>query len=304
MKYNWSVIGHEKELKQIESDIETGNVSHGYLLAGPNSIGKFTVAKKMAGILQCNNNFCHECPTCIQIQKGGHLDTMEILDNGESIGIDEMHTLVERLNMSKQSNYKICLIQSVERMTVAAANRFLKTLEEPPSDTIFIMTTNSMRLVLPTILSRARVITFRSVSAKYLEELLKQTYPDKDDESIKQASIFSLGRIGKAVHFMTNPDSLSQYIAIYHDVQNFLEFKSVIGRFSYVDSLLEDEDTAERKISVFLDILTHVLRSKSLENPSAAKKYINTLSKVDEHAILLRKNVNKRLVLENLMLAI
>jgi DNA polymerase III gamma/tau subunit len=53
MRYNWSIIGHEKQLAQIELDIKSGNLSHAYLLAGPNSVGKFTVANKFAGILQC-----------------------------------------------------------------------------------------------------------------------------------------------------------------------------------------------------------------------------------------------------------
>lgn len=300
MKYNWSIIGHEKELKQIESDIETGNIVHAYLLAGSNSIGKFTVAKKMAGILQCNNNFCHECPTCIQVQKGSHLDTIEMLDEGESIGINDVRVLIERLNMSKQSNYKIALLQSIERMPREAANSFLKILEEPPADTIFIMTTNSMRFILPTILSRVRVIVFRNVSVKYLEELLRKNYPDKDTEAIKQASIFSLGRVGKAVHLIENPDSLTYYIAVYHDIRNFLEHKSVAARFSYVESLLENE----KNVAIFFDILAHVLRSKILEDPVSAKKHINTLLKLSEAAILLKKNVNDRLVLENLMLAL
>ena len=58
MKYNWSIIGHEKQLERIEKDISSGNLAHAYLLLGPNSVGKSTVARKMAGILQCENDFC------------------------------------------------------------------------------------------------------------------------------------------------------------------------------------------------------------------------------------------------------
>ncbi|MFA6992804.1 MAG: AAA family ATPase [Candidatus Gracilibacteria bacterium] len=300
MKYTWGIIGHEKELAQIEADIETGNLSHAYLLAGQNSIGKFTVAKKMAGILQCNNNFCHECSTCIQVQKGSHLDTIELLDNGESLKIDQIRSLIERICMSKQSNYKIILMQTVERMPREAANSFLKTLEEPPANTIFVMTTNNVRAILPTILSRTRIINFKSLPIGYLEGLLKEHYPDKDPEAIKHACIFSLGRVGKAVHLIESPEALSDYVSMYHDIRNFLEHKSVVSRFSYVNSLLENEG----KVSIFLDILAHVLRSKLLENPSSSQSYINTLLKLDEGGILLKKNVNDRLVLENLMLAL
>lgn len=302
MKYNWSIIGHEKQLKQLEDDIESGNLSHAYLLAGANSVGKFTLAKKMAGILQCENNFCHECPTCIQIEKGGHLDTIEFFDNGESIKIGDVRALIERLSMSPQSKYKIVILQSIERMTLDAANSFLKILEEPPARTIFIMTTNDVHFILPTIVSRVRVVMFRSVSVAYLKEKLGELYPDVDAETINNASIFSLGRIGKAVHFIENPDSLINYTKVYHDVQNFLERRNVVDRFSYVEDLVSDE--AGHSVDTFFDILRHVLRSKILEGDTNRDQYINTLLKIDETAILLKRNVNDRLALENLMLSL
>lgn len=298
MKYNWSIIGHEKQLKQIEKDIESGNLAHAYLLVGSNSIGKHTVAKKLAGILQCENNFCHECNTCIQVQKGSHLDTIEMNDEGESIKIEDVRNLVERLSMTRQSQYKVILIQSIERMTVEAANSFLKILEEPPSRTIFIITTNDIKLLLPTIVSRVRVVKFNPVSATYLTNKLLELYPNHDKDIIKQVSLFSLGRTGKAMQLIEKPDALADYIKVYHDIQNFLDHKNVVDRFSYVEDFSLEED----KIESFFNILKHVLRSKILENDPNSAKHINTLSKIDEAGILLKKNVNPRLVLENLML--
>jgi DNA polymerase-3 subunit delta' len=300
MKYNWSIIGHEKQLLQIETDIESGNLSHAYLLVGSNSIGKHTVAKKMAGILQCENNFCHECSTCIQAQKGSHIDTIELNDDGESIKIEQVRDLVDRLSMTGQSKYKIVLIQSIERMTTEAANSFLKILEEPPARTIFIITTNDIMLLLPTIVSRVRVVKFNPVSALYLMKKLQELYPDQSAETIKRISLFSLGRTGKAIHLMESPEALADYVKVYHDVQNFLDHRSIVDRFSYV----EDFSTEPDKIESFFNILKHVLRSKVLEGAKESPKYINTLSKIDEAGILLKKNVNSRLVLENLMLAL
>lgn len=298
MKYNWSIIGHEKQLLRIEKDIESGNLAHAYLMAGPNSVGKNTVAKKMAGILQCENDCCHQCNVCLQVQKGCHLDTIEFDDDGESIKIDAVRRVVERLGMTGQSRYKVVLIQGVERMTTEAANSFLKMLEEPPQKTVFIMTTNNIRLLLPTILSRVRIIKFGSVSAKYLQEKLLELYPDSDESTINMVSLFSLGKTGKAVHLMENPDSLANYLKIYHDVQNFLTYRNIADRFSYVENLAVVPD----QIETFLNIMAHVLRSKMLENDPLAGRYIQTLTKIDEAASLLKKNVNTKLVLENLML--
>ncbi|MCK9186525.1 AAA family ATPase [Candidatus Gracilibacteria bacterium] len=299
MKYNWSIIGHEKQLKMIESDILNGSIFHAYLLAGPNSVGKNTVAKKMAGILQCSNDFCHACPTCLQVEKGVHLDTIEMIDDKESIGIDDIRKIIERCNMTCQANYKIFLIQTVERMTVAAANSFLKVLEEPPQRTIFILTTNNIRAVLPTVVSRVRVVNFAAVSAGYLEKKLRELYPENDEETIKKVSLFSLGKTGKAVNLMENPSELANYIKVYNDVMFFLEHRNITDRFSYVNEFAEDEG----KLETFVSILYNVLRSKILDGQDA-EEHIDTVLKIDEAMTLIKKNVNLKLVLENLMLSL
>ncbi len=298
MKYNWSIIGHEKQLLQIEHDIASGNLAHAYLLAGPNSIGKSTVARKMAGILQCPNDFCHKCPTCLQVSKRSHPDTFEFANHDDSIGIDDVRRLVERLTMTGQSNYKILLIRKLERMTVPAANSFLKILEEPTERTIFIMTTDNVRLLLPTVISRVRVIKFLSSSVVFLESKLRELFPEEDAETIKKASLFSLGMTGRAVRLIENPDVLAHNIKVYHDVQNLLSVKNVSARFSYLSDILEEDGAVE----TFLNMTTHVLRSKLLEGGPGARKHLIALSKIDDTGILLKKNVNPRLALENLML--
>lgn len=300
MKYNWSIIGHEKQLLQIEKDLESGNLAHAYLLSGPNSVGKNTVAKKMAGILQCENDFCHNCNACTQIEKGCHVDTVVFEDDGESIKIETVRKILERLSMTRQAPYKILLVQSLERMGVEAANSFLKMLEEPPERTIFIMTTDNVRLILPTILSRVRVVQFNSVSHLYLREKLKSLYPERDAETLETVSLLSMGKTGKAVHLMEHPESLAEYLKIYHDIQNFFAYKSVVERFSYIEEMAEDP----KKIETFINILTHVVRSQMLELKKDSPKQIKALSKINEAAMLLKKNVNVRLVLENLMLQI
>ena len=106
-----------------------------------------------------------------------------------------------------------------------------------------------------------------------------------------------MGKTGKAVHLMENPDSLANYTKVYHDVQNFLDHKNIVDRFYYVESLLQDE----KMVELFLEILTHVLRSKMLEGESRLR-FAEVLSRVGEAGALNKKNVNSRLLLENLML--
>ncbi len=300
MKYNWSIIGHEKQLERIEEDIKSDNLAHAYLLVGPNSVGKSTVAKKLAGILQCENDFCHKCKNCIQTEKGCHIDVCELVDDKESIKIGTMRKIVEHLAMTRQSKYKILLIQRLERMTIEAANSFLKTLEEPPENTIFIMTTNNVSLILPTIISRVRTIRFNNVSYSYLSKKLVELYPNSDEETLNKVNLFSTGKTGKAVQLMENPEVLAEYMHLYNVVQVFLKNKNVVDRFSFVKNLTEEP----AQIEVFLNILLHVLRSKVLEGSDKTESEINMLLKIREAGMLLKKNVNTRLVLENLMLSL
>ncbi len=300
MKYNWSIIGHEKQLERIEQDISSGNLAHAYLLLGPNSVGKSTVARKMAGILQCKNDFCHKCKECKQVEKGCHIDVLELNDDKESIKISTIRKIIEQLGMTRQSRYRVLLIQRLERMTVEAANSFLKTLEEPSENTVFIMTTNNSSLILPTILSRVRTIRFNNVSYSYLSKKMTDLFPDCDEETLNKVTLFSAGKTGKAVQLIENPEVLAEYIHFYNIIQGFLKNKNVVDRFSLVQDLTEEP----RKIEIFLNILLHVLRSKVLEGSKKTKSEINTLSKIQEAGMLLKKNVNTRLVLENLMLSL
>ena len=163
MYYNWNVIGHEKELGLLEHDFRENNIHHAYLFVGPEKVGKFRVAKSVAGILQCPENFCHSCPTCIQIEKKCHPDIIELEDDGQSIKIDTVRDIIARLNMTSQGRYKILLIQNIGRLTEEAGNCLLKTLEEPPQKTIFLFTVSQLRDIMPTIASRMRLIHFKKL---------------------------------------------------------------------------------------------------------------------------------------------
>ena len=303
MIYNWNIIGHEKQLKMLESDIESGNLSHSYLLCGPGHVGKYTVAKKLASILQCENNFCGQCPICTQIRKGSHIDTMEYENNREALKIGQIREVISRCNMSTPSRYKIVILQSIGRMTPEAANAFLKTLEEPPERTIFIMTTSHVREILPTIVSRTRLLKFHLFSSTFLAEKLRELYPDSDEEIISKVAKLSLGRTGQALDLMNRPDKLANSLKLYKDILYLLDTDNIVDRFAYVDELAENEELRRD----FLGVMTHVLRSKLLEKEALNDRdlrgsLIKTVSKVQEAGILLRQNVNTKLVLENLML--
>lgn len=300
MLYTWNVIGHEKELARLEQDFEGGNLHHAYLFAGPDKVGKFRVAQAVSKILQCPNNFCRTCPTCIQIEKKCHPDTIELEDDGQSIKIGAVREILARLMLTGQSRYKILLIQNIGRLVPEAANCLLKTLEEPPERTIFLFSAGTLREVLPTIASRMRIIHFKKLHDAVLKNALKQEYPGIDEEMLNQVILLSLGRSGRALQLLKDPEKFQELKETYQKIQ-FLESKaSMATRFLEIPALTEDPF----KLKSFLSLLTHFMRQKMLaaENYETQTRSIRILQEIHRTIDLLARNVNPRLLLENIML--
>lgn len=300
MIYNWKIVGHEDLLTSLEMDMQSGNLAHAYLFSGPEKVGKYRVAKTLAHILQCENNFCHDCPTCLQIEKSGHADTIELADDGETIKIETVRELIVRLNMTTSAKYKIVLVEKIERLTLEAANCLLKTLEEPPEKTLFIFTTSSTRDVLPTIVSRMRAIQFHHCPEKMVREKIQEMYPESEGSLLDQVSSFAMGKPGVAFRLMRDPEMLAVYRRLYQDLLRFLDHSSVFERFCYVQEFIEDPV----KIQYFLDILTHLVRIRLLEDPLNKERFIAILEKISFTIFALKHNTNPKLALEQLMLAL
>lgn len=300
MFYNWNVIGHEKELVRLETDLAQNALHHAYLLVGPESIGKFRVAKTLAAILQCPNNFCRTCPTCIQVEKKCHADTIEIENEGDSLKIGLMREVLARLAMTSQSRYKVVLIEHIGRFTEEAANALLKTLEEPTGSTVFIFTANQVKDVLPTIASRMRIIHFKMTPIGVLRDELKKRYPETDPQTLNQAVTLSMGRSGQAFKLLDNPEILREFADIYAQIEFLHEHAGFATRFMKMGEIAKDETLLER----FLTLSVHYLRNKMYEtgDRSRTMQLIASIERIHAVLNLLRRNVNTRLLLEHTML--
>lgn len=298
MIYNWKIIGHEKQLSALENDITSGNLAHAYLFSGPEQVGKFTAAKNMAHILQCPNDFCHTCQVCQHIEKGYHAETIEMRDNGESVKIEDIRNVLEKLSMTTQGRHLVLLLENVERLTPEAANCLLKTLEEPHPGTVFLLTTAVIHELPETILSRVRVVSFHFSPESVILKALRERYADATPETLKEATSFALGKAGKALQFLQKPEVLESHRHMYHELLRFFRASSYAERFSFLGEILEDD----LKIHDFLDILLHVVRQELLQDTASSRRKIELIELATEGRQLLKKNVNKRLVLENLLI--
>lgn len=305
LRYRWRVVGNEPILSGLERDVTENNLAHAYVFAGPPEVGKRTVALTLAHILQCENDFCHDCKICTQISKGTHSETIEFRDDGEQLGIDPIRDLIFRLNLTPSARYKIVIIERAERMTTDATNCLLKTLEEPPPQTLFILTTDSIRELLPTVISRSRVLGFRICDEDVLFQFLSDKYMDIEENTLRLAVELSLGRPGVAFKVLEDPELMDFYKSLYADLSRFFNFNNMFERMTYVQNFLEDKT----KITIFLDIFTHLARKKMLEEGMGdgkgmgAARFTRILDAISFTQVALRYHVNPRLALENLMLS-
>lgn len=307
MLFPWDIIGHERQLWTLEVEIAKGQLSHAYLFYGPRDTGKFSIALTLAKILLCPNNLCHQCTSCRLIKAGTHPDLIVMRDDGTSIGIDEVRSLVRKTNLTSQGGRRIVLIEGLERMPTEAQNSFLKTLEEPAGNTLFLMTAAQIHRVLPTILSRVRQMEFLLADDEVMRrELFRRFGSSSDIEEVLQ---LAQGRPGLAVRLLSDPAVLMSYKQVYNRIDQILKANDLVGKFAYAESL--EEDGAQ--LELFFDIFFQTLRKTAYDfigkkgSAFSSRFTLEEVVHLFEHLVktryLIDRNANKKLALENFFMA-
>ena len=172
------VIGQDQVTNTLKSIIDKGNISHSYLFCGPRGTGKTTIARIFAHAI---NNFDYEL-------EDDYVDIVEI-DAASNRGIDNIRELRENAIVTPtKGKYKVYILDESHMLTKEASNALLKILEEPPAHIVFIMATTDPQKVLPTILSRSQVYTFRlappEVMKDHLKKIAEQEKINIDDDAL------------------------------------------------------------------------------------------------------------------------
>ena len=164
------MIGQKSVVQTLRNAIRTNRVTQAYLFSGMRGTGKTTAARILAKALNCVNGPtptpCNVCEQCRAIKEDRSIDVLEI-DGASNRGIDDIRALREGLKYKPiRSRYKIIIIDEVHQVTGPAFNALLKTLEEPPENTVFIFATTEFNKVPPTIVSRCQHFEFKKISQK------------------------------------------------------------------------------------------------------------------------------------------
>jgi DNA polymerase III subunit delta' len=160
----WDIIGQDRAVSLLRQSLESGTAAHAYLFTGPEHVGKRHLAQLLAQALNCERDDrpCGECTACTKIRNGNHPDVQVIgitrTDEGAEykvIRIEQVEEVQHDANLPPfEGRNKVFIVENAELLSQDAANRFLKTLEEPPPNVTFVLLTVNERLLPETVVSR------------------------------------------------------------------------------------------------------------------------------------------------------
>jgi DNA polymerase-3 subunit gamma/tau len=225
------VVGQEHITTTLKNEILNDRIAHAYLFCGTRGTGKTSTAKVMAKALNCldlhNGEPCNECEMCKKINAGLAIDVTE-LDAASNNGIDKIRDIIDDTKYPPQeARYKIYIMDEVHMLSVGAVNAFLKTLEEPPKNVIFILATTDPQKLPITILSRCQRFDFKRINQKEISDRLK-IIVEVQNVAYEQKSLDLISRVCDGA--MRDALSiLDQAIAMGEKQINYEDLVSILG---------------------------------------------------------------------------
>lgn len=262
-----SAVHEQDPAVRFLSRVLEGALRSPLLLVGTEGTGrKFAVRHLVQDMFCTGDSPGTDCPCadCFQLRLNVHPDYIELAAGEKEIGVGAIREIIAAAYSNpSMARYRVFLIDGADRMTRAAANAFLKTLEEPSSSTRFFLLAESAEAVIPTIRSRCGLVSFHGLSEKYVLSKLSQFETDPTKALV--LTRMGEGSVGRSIQFWG-----SGRLALRDKAFTLLRLsasKDVAGIFALVESL-------EKELQLLLRFTEHLLHDL-LMVPLAPEKLIN-----------------------------
>jgi DNA polymerase III subunit delta' len=319
------IVGHARQLELLRAALANRRLHHAYLFVGPAGIGKRTIAMALAQAVHCaeaKNDGCGRCVECVRISDGNHPDVrvVQLLEAKKEISIQQVREIERELRYrSFGGQRKITIVDPAGAMNPSAQNALLKTLEEPPENSLIILVTPNMGELLPTLRSRCLRLSFAPLSRLEITGFL-QTRQNRDGANPDFLAAMSMGSIGTALSlddqelmerrrewstllgqlrrgdFQTAMAAAEPLAA---DRQGALEFLRWAESW-YRDLLVQGVTGAEDAI-VNIDMLPQLDEQCPR---SGGVRALPVLEQIGAATAAIQRNLNRRMVLEKFLFAV
>ena len=203
------LVGQRRAVGHLRRAVEAGAVSHAYLFVGPTGSGKKSAARALACALFCADGGCGSCSACRRVKALTHPDLHLIQPGGVAeYLIDQVRQVIHDVSLKPiEAPYKVYVFDDVGRLRDEAANAFLKTLEEPPTDVVIVLVADDYDDVVPTIASRCQVVRFSPVASATARALVVERTGASEAEA-RAALAASAGVVPRAIDLLRSPGRL------------------------------------------------------------------------------------------------
>lgn len=316
------LIGHQRQLAILRLALANERLHHAYLFVGPEGVGKRTIAMAFAKAIHCEKrkgDFCGDCVNCVRISDGNHPDVRVVgqLADKKEISIQQIREIERGLNYrSFTGKRKITIIDPATLMNPSAQNALLKTLEEPPQESLIILIAPNSGGLLPTLRSRCLRLSFAPLRRGEVAAYLRAKHGQTADQAEFLAAI-SMGSIGAAASL--DKDELTEKRRVWTGTLSDLRAGDYQSAMAAAEPLAVNRDEALQFLgwaaSWYRDLLIYAVTHKAdelvnldlleqIKRQSASgdvERICSSLARTQGAAAAIQRNLNRRMVLERLL---
>ena len=255
------VVGQEHITTTLKNQILNNRIAHAYLFCGTRGTGKTSTAKVFAKALNCldlrDGEPCNKCEMCRKINEGLAIDVTE-LDAASNNGVDKIRDIIDDVKYPPQeARYKVYIMDEVHMLSACAVNAFLKTLEEPPNNVIFILATTDPQKLPITILSRCQRFDFKRINnseiTARLRKIVKEQNVLADERSLNLIARVSDGAMRDSLSILDQAISMGNGNVDYNTVVSMLGLVTNEHLFNLVNSVIQR--SVEKSIEIIEDVI-------------------------------------------------